>query len=238
MEQEFISLWYFKFHFHKIKLSFHSNQFFLLVSTNYTPIFPFIQVENSDILQCNKHFMGAYSARLWYRYWTHPFFNCPLPMVSGVSYYILPFPSTIYHPRAHYFPENLLVNLSILCLLCVTLLNLPKAQFSDQFSYLVSYLLSRQLNSEFKVLHNVANFPSVFSENDVYLYNAIYYTISPLCVPVNFAKMSSQSLPFPDTPTISVSPDPNNWNMLSASFKTPNTWNHHIPKSALCYGYL
>ena len=44
----------------------------------------------------------------------------------------------------------------------------------------------------------MAKFPNVISENDVYLYNAIYYTISLLCVSVNFAK-SSQGMPFPNT---------------------------------------
>lgn len=60
MELEFMLLWYFKLQIHKTTLSFHPDQFFLLVSMNDTTMFPLIQVENSDSLQFNKHFMGAY----------------------------------------------------------------------------------------------------------------------------------------------------------------------------------
>lgn len=75
--------------------------------------------------------------------------------------------------------KNLLLNLPSLCLYLLPCLVCLK-QLSDQSFSLVSSCLLSKNNSAFKALHNVANFPSIISENYVNCYHATYSTISQL----------------------------------------------------------
>lgn len=75
-----------------------------------------------------------------------------------------------YHSRAHdfhYIPVK--INLPFPCLHCIALLSFPKAQcfgFFGQFPSLAPWLLSTHNSTQHSiVLHNVANFSKIISEN-------------------------------------------------------------------------
>ena len=90
---------------------------------------------------------------------------------SPIPNFILSCPCHFYcHSRAHYFHYiPVKVNLPFPCLHCIVLLSFPKAQcfgFFCQFPSLAPWLLNTHNSTQHSiVLHNVANFPNIISEN-------------------------------------------------------------------------
>lgn len=137
-------------------------------------MFPLIQVENSDILQYNKHFTGAYYLP-GFDIDTDATFNSSHSLTAHFQW--LQGSLITSCPFCFYYRSRLITSHKISWLILQfsadivlpCLVSLPEVVFWSIFFF--GSLSSKQtwLNSEFKALHNVANFPNVISENDVYL---------------------------------------------------------------------
>lgn len=208
-------LWYFKLKILKIEL--------IIFPLQSVPppgfykwqhhVFPFIQVENSDILQLIKHFVGVSllcQALIQMHMGGQTICNSSLSpaahfqLVSWVPYYILPFPFLLPLLDSLLSPtilKHLLIHLPFFCSLCAALLSLPTVQFSDKFSLVPSCLLSRHNSTQHS--RYFVTWPII----PMLFLKIMWISIMPLiilwhyyvCVCYLCYKTSSQGMPFPNT---------------------------------------